>query len=491
MLDRELTHSWGRSRPSRARVATRRRVVSAIRLVVNSRPSIWSSSEQATGRSSAHNTHVAVASPQRPIRLVVRDDDLRRSRLTAFFRLILAIPHLVWLLLWGIAAFVVAFALWLAILIEGKAPTILHDFVAGYLRYATHVGSYLYLAANPYPGFRGRPGYPVDLEIDPPERQSRWTAFFRLFLALPALLLTAVLGGGLSIGSQGGSWGSASGEPSNAAWTGVTVAGTAAAAAFLAWFAILVLGHAPRGLRDLVAYALGYGAQTGGYLLLLTGRYPSSDPVLAEPYAELPEHPLRIVIADDLERPRLMVLFRLFLAIPHFVWLLLWSVATFVAAVAAWIAALATGRVPLALHRFLAAYVRYVLHLLSFLHLVGRKFPSFTGRAGSYGIDLQIDPRARQSRWKILFRLLLALPALLLGGVLGGVVLVVAFLGWFYAIATGSMPEGLRNLGVSCLRYGAQLDSYLLLLTDRYPYAAPVLTPRADDAAVVSPEDSF
>ena len=443
---------------------------------------LGSSSEPPTSRSSAHNARVAVASPQRPIRLLIRDDDLRRSRLTVFFRLILAIPHLVWLLLWGIAAFVVAFALWLAILIEGKAPTILHDFVADYLRYATHVGSYLYLAASPYPGFRGRPGYPVDLEIDPPERQSRWTAFFRLFLVLPALLLTAVLGSGLSVGGpQGGSWGSASGEPSSAAWIGVTVSGTAAAAAFLAWFAILALGHAPRGLRDFVAYALGYGAQTGGYLLLLTGRYPSSDPVLAEPYAELPEHPVRIVVADELERPRLMVLFRLFLAIPHFVWLLLWSVATLVAAVVAWIAALATGRVPPALHRFLAAYVRYVLHLLSFVHLVGRKFPGFTGRARSYGIDLQVDPGPRQSRWKILFRLLLALPALVLGGVLGGVVLVVAFLGWFYAIVTGRMPEGLRNLGASCLRYGAQVDSYLLLLTDRYPYAAPVLNAPATE----------
>jgi len=420
---------------------------------------------------------------------MVLDDDLGRSRLTVFFRLILAIPHLVWLLLWGIAAFVASFVLWLAVLIEGKAPTTLHDFVAGYLRYATHVGSYLYLAANPYPGFRGKPGYPIDLEIDPPERQSRWTAFFRLVLALPALLLTSVLGSGLSFGSQSGSWSSASGEPSGAAWTGATVAGTAAVAAFLAWFAILALGHAPRGLRDLVAYTLGYGAQTGGYLLLLTGRYPSSDPALAEPFAKLSEHPVRVIVSDDLQRPRLTVLFRLLLAIPHFVWLLLWSIATFVAAVVAWFAALATGRVPSALHRFLAAYVRYVLHLFAFLYLVGRRFPGFTGRAGSYGIDVEIDPPAPQSRWKTLFRLFLALPAIFLGGALGGVLVVVAALGWFYAIVTGRMPQGLRNLGVSCLRYGAQVDSYLSLLTERYPYATPVLAARpAEPPEVVGAE---
>ncbi len=419
---------------------------------------------------------MAIASSARPIRLVIRDDDLRRSRLTVFFRLLLAFPHLVWLTLWGTVASIVSFVLWLAVLIEGKAPSSLHDFVAGYLRYATHLSAYLFLAADPYPGFRGRPGYPVDVEIDPPAAQSRLSGLVRIVLALPAILLAATLGAGFT-------W-SASGGFSLLFVALATSSGLAGAAALLAWFAILALGREPRGLRDVTAYALGYGAQTGGYALLLTGRYPSSDPALAETFAELPEHPVRIFVTDDLERPRLIVAFRLFLAIPHLVWLLLWSVATLAAAGAAWFAALATGKVPHSLDRFLAAYVRYVVHLLAFVHLVGRRFPGFTGRASSYGIDLEIDPPARQNRWKTLFRLLLALPALLIGGALGGVLLVVAVLGWFYALATGRMPEGLRNLGVSCLRYGAQLDSYLLLLTERYPYAAPVLSPRAAEPEV-------
>ena len=397
------------------------------------------------------NGAVTVDPEARPIRLVVREDDLGRSRLTVFFRLFLAIPHFVWLTLWGIAAFVVGFILWLAVLIEGKAPENLHDFVAGYVRYATHVASYVLLAANPYPGFRGAPGYPVDVEIDPPERQGRWAGFFRLVLALPALLL--------------------------------------------AWFAILARGHAPRGLRDLTAFAVGYGAQAGGYLLLLTPRYPTSDPRLAEPYADLPEHPVRIVVTDDLERPRLTVFFRVFLALPHLVWLMLWSVAAFFAAIAAWFVGLVAGRVPPALHRFLAGYVRYATHVIAFLYVVGRRFPGFTGRAGSYGIDIEVDPPTKRSRWKILFRLILAFPALILGGALGGVAIVVGFFGWWYALVRGRMPEGLRNLGASCLRYSAQTYAYLGLLTDRYPYAAPVLEgrpePIPDPDPVVLTGDAF
>lgn len=421
---------------------------------------------------------------ERPIRLVVRDDDLHRSRLTGFFRLLLAIPHLVWLTLWGFAAFVVGFILWLAVLIEGKAPGNLHDFVAGYVRYATHVGAYVFLAANPYPGFRGAPGYPVDVEIDPPVRQSRWTGFFRLILALPALLLAATLGGGFSTGSPGqGSWGWTSGEQRSSVWWTGSAAGVAAVAAFLAWFAVLARGRAPRGLRDLIAFALGYGAQAGGYLLLLTPRYPSSDPALAEPYARLPHHPVRVLVSDDVERPRLTVLFRLFLAIPHLLWLTLWSIAVVFAALAAWFAALATGRVPHPLQRFLAAYVRYATHVLAFVYLVGRRFPGFTGRASSYGIDIEIDAAGRQSRWTILFRLFLAIPALILAGALGGVLLVVAILGWWYALLIRArMPDGLRNLGVACLRYSAQTYAYLLLLTHRYPYAAPVLAEAGEQA---------
>jgi hypothetical protein len=56
-----------------------------------------------------------------------------------------------------------------------------------------------------------------------------------------------------------------------------------------------------------------------------------------------------------------------------------------------------------------------------------------------------------------------------------GVLVVIALLGWFYALVLGRTSEGLRNLGVSFIRYGAQVDAYVLLVTGRYPYAAPVL----------------
>jgi uncharacterized protein DUF4389 len=431
-----------------------------------------------TGSSPWENAAMAAIPSERPVRLVVRGDELDRSRLTTFFRLLLAIPVLVWLFLRGIAAFVVAFVNWLAVLIQGEVPDSLHDFVASYVRYAAQVSAYVFLAADPYPWFRVQADYPVDVEIDPPTRQSRWTGFFRLVLALPALALAATLGGGLG-GSSGSSGSARGGDEYWAASWGLSAGGVAAVAAFLAWFFIVARGLVPRGIRDLVRYAIGYSAQALGYLLLVTGRYPTSDPALAEPYAELPRHPVRMVVVDGLERSRVTVLFRLLLAIPHFVWIALWSIAVVFAVFVAWVAALVTGQVPAGLHRFLAAYVRYAVHLQAYVFVVGRRFPGFTGQPG-YGIDLEIDPPRPQRRLVTLFRLVLAIPALLLAGALGGVLFVAGFLGWWYALVRGRMPEGLRNLGAICIRYGEQTSAYVLLLTDRYPYGAPVLQGRPE-----------
>ena len=118
------------------------------------------------------------------VRLAITDD-LRRSRLTVFFRLLLAIPHIVWVILWTIAVVPAALVTWFATLVAGRPPEALHGFLSAYTRYSTHLSAYLFLAANPYPGFTGEPGYPVDLELPGPAPQARWKTAFRLVLALP------------------------------------------------------------------------------------------------------------------------------------------------------------------------------------------------------------------------------------------------------------------------------------------------------------------
>jgi len=396
-----------------------------------------------------------------PVRITV-DDDFRRTRLTVFYRLPLAIPLFIWLAVWSTAVFFVVIATWFAALVRGRAPRGLHDFIAAYVRYATHVGAYFALAANPYP-VEGR--YPVDVEIADPQPQARWKIALRLFLVLPALLIAAMVGWGVDYGG----------------FRVVT------ACAFLGWFASLALGRMPNGLRDLAAYGLGYGAQVSAYALLLTDRYPNSDPDALGPAWSLPPHPVRLELDDDDRRSRLTVAFRLLLALPHLVWLALWSIAAILAAIANWFVALFTGRSAQPLHRFLAAYVRYSVHVTAFLFLVANPFPGFVGAPG-YPVDVAIAPSEQQSRWITLFRTFLALPAFLLAGALAGAIVVAGVLGWFAALATGRIPIGLRNLGAMSIRYQAQSHVYWFVLHETYPYSSPALRPPAEPEPVPAPE---
>src|SRR5436190_14650880 len=100
-----------------------------------------------------------------PVRLRATDE-LARNRLTVFFRIFLAIPHLIWLGLWGIGAFFLSIVNWVATLIRGQTPDGLYRFYAQFITYATHVYAYVWIAADRYPGFLGDSGYEVDLEWD-------------------------------------------------------------------------------------------------------------------------------------------------------------------------------------------------------------------------------------------------------------------------------------------------------------------------------------
>ena len=391
-----------------------------------------------------------------PIRLTVADDR-KRGRLAVFFRLILMIPHAFWFLLWGIAALVAAVVNWFATLIAGQSPAGLHDFMARFARYATHIIAYFFLLADEYPRFNGEPGYAVDLEVDPPRPQERWSTFLRLFLAFPAITLSSALTGGGGGGGGSGRTGSAG--------------GALQAVGFLGWFVSLVKGEMPEGMRDLGAYAVGYSAQSWGYLFLLTDRYPNSDPALIGSPRPLPEHPVRMSIGDDLRRSRLTVFFRGLLIIPHLIWMFFWGIAAVFAVFANWVVTLFVGRSPESLHRFLAAYVRYQLHVVAYILMVSNRFPGFAGEP--YDIDVAIAHPRQQSPWVTGFRIILLIPAALIAAGLMGALVYVAIFGWVASLILGRMPQGLRNLGAYALRYAAQLNAYAHILTDTYPYSGP------------------
>ena len=171
----------------------------------------------------------------------------KRSRLTTFFRLLLAIPHVIFLYFYGLAAGVVVIIAWFALLFTGRYPQGMYDFVAGALRYGTRVCGYAFLLSDEYPPFSGDPAtpYPVDLIIGPPKPEyNRLKVLFRIILMIPVYIISYAM----QIVAQLG--------------------------AFIAWFAIVLLGRQPKGLQDMIALGVSYQQRAYAYMFLLTEDWP-------------------------------------------------------------------------------------------------------------------------------------------------------------------------------------------------------------------------
>lgn len=76
-----------------------------------------------------------------------------RNRLTTAFRFILVIPHVICLVLIGIAAGIVWLIGFFAVIITGNWPEGMRNFLVGYMRWTTRVGAYYLLLTDEYPPF--------------------------------------------------------------------------------------------------------------------------------------------------------------------------------------------------------------------------------------------------------------------------------------------------------------------------------------------------
>ena len=141
-----------------------------------------------------------------------------------------------------------------------------------------------------------------------------------------------------------------------------------------------------------------------------------------------------------------------------------------------WLAVLFGGSLQPRLHRFLAAYVRYLGQTTAWFDLLSGRYPNpLRTQAHPFAIDIP-EPRS-QPRLVTLFRLPLALPAFVLSSVFGVILALASVAAWFGALALGRTTAGLQELGTFCLRYQLETLAYLLLLTPAYPRLEPSREP--------------
>jgi hypothetical protein len=163
-------------------------------------------------------------------------------------------------------------------------------------------------------------------------------------------------------------------------------------------------------------------------------------------------------------------------AIPHYalVWAL--GIVSQVVMVISWVAILFTGTLPAGLADFQALYLRYYLRTATFAGFLREEYPPFSFVATP--ADPGDDPRVRvdivpeltdRNRLTAFFRIILAIPQIIVVALLEIALLVVAIIGFFAVLFTGRWPAGLRAFALGVGRWWLRVQTYVLLLTDEYP----------------------
>lgn len=144
------------------------------------------------------------------------------------------------------------------------------------------------------------------------------------------------------------------------------------------------------------------------------------------------------------------------------------GIAVLVATVVAWFVLVVTARHPDGLWRFSAFYLRWRVRATAYLMLLRDEYPPF-GDA-PYPAELELSPPdGPRNRWTVFFRLILALPHLVVLWVLGVAWVLSTVAGWIAILAIGDLPAALYRFGEGVLRWTTRVEAYLLLLRDEYP----------------------
>jgi hypothetical protein len=171
------------------------------------------------------------------------------------------------------------------------------------------------------------------------------------------------------------------------------------------------------------------------------------------------------------EQNRATTFFRIILAIPWFIVAYVYEIVALFTVFFAWVAIVITGRYPEGLYKLNAGFVRYYVRTFAWIYLQTDEWPPFgISDDPNYPIRVNIGPpEEKQSRLKAFFRIILALPMLLLIYAISYVHLFLAVIAWLTIVFRGYLPEGVNNAMTFCNSFYARLYGYLALLTDVYP----------------------
>jgi len=180
--------------------------------------------------------------------------------------------------------------------------------------------------------------------------------------------------------------------------------------------------------------------------------------------------PILLAFPQRVSQQRLTVLVRILLAIPHLIALWALGIVAEIVAVIGWFGALFTGRLPQFAEDYLSGYLHWHTRVSAYCMLLTEAYPPFMLGDSDYPVRLAVPPRAPLSRLKVFFRIILAIPAAVVTGLLAyGALTIMLFITWLIVLVNGIMPASFQQAYDAVLRYYVRYLGYVILLTDTYP----------------------
>ena len=182
------------------------------------------------------------------------------------------------------------------------------------------------------------PSRRVELEFAATADQNRVTVLFRIILAIPQIIILYFL--------------------FIAAFFVVVIG----------WFGALFTGQLPRWAYTYLSGVIRWSTRVGAYLFLLTDQYP---PFSFEDLA----YPVRPILPESGPLNRVTVLFRIFVAIPAFVFYqIVQNGLTFPLLIVMWFVVLITGRMPPSLYDPYMALLRYEIRFHAWFSMITSEY---------------------------------------------------------------------------------------------------------------------
>ena len=200
--------------------------------------------------------------------------------------------------------------------------------------------------------------YPVQLSIEYPEARDRLSALVRIILAIPILVISALIGGAFTTN-----------DPAIDEWLVPLTGGGAL------WLPILLMilfrKKYPRWWFDWNLELNRFTTRVSAYVMLLRDEYPSTDEKQA--------------VSVDIEYPdveselnRWLPIVKWLLAIPHYIVLAVLWIAVLAATIIAWLAILIVGQYPRAIFTFVEGTLRWSLRVIAYAFLLTTdRYPPF------------------------------------------------------------------------------------------------------------------